>query len=269
MIREDLIYDIGFHQGEDTEFYLKKGFRVVAVEANPALAQAGRENFSKHISDGRLTIVNVAVADKSGTLDFHVNQDRSIWGTLFPEWAERNELLGTKSEIIKVDAIPMADLLAEYGIPHYMKVDIEGADLIALNGLKAVKERPTFVSIESCKDSFRSLRHEFRVFQELGYDRFKVVPQRWICKKQMAVIQSETGRHEYRFREGASGQFGDEAPGRWRTVEEAIQEYKRIFLKYALTGDDPLLDSPLLVNMLKAAGLRGDWYDTHARLAAA
>ena len=36
----DLIYDIGQHTGEDTAFYLGKGFRVVAVEANPTLAEA-------------------------------------------------------------------------------------------------------------------------------------------------------------------------------------------------------------------------------------
>ena len=28
---DDLIYDVGMHQAEDTEFYLHKGFRVVAV----------------------------------------------------------------------------------------------------------------------------------------------------------------------------------------------------------------------------------------------
>ena len=35
--RADLIYDVGFHQGEDTAFYLKKGFLVVAFEAHPRL----------------------------------------------------------------------------------------------------------------------------------------------------------------------------------------------------------------------------------------
>ena len=39
----DLIYDIGMHEGEDSEFYLLKGFRVVAVEADPDLCQAAAE----------------------------------------------------------------------------------------------------------------------------------------------------------------------------------------------------------------------------------
>ena len=45
--QNDLIYDIGMHKGEDSEFYLRKGFRVVAFEANPELiascAQRRRE----------------------------------------------------------------------------------------------------------------------------------------------------------------------------------------------------------------------------------
>ena len=32
-LENNLIYDVGLHKGEDSEFYLKKGFRVVAIEA--------------------------------------------------------------------------------------------------------------------------------------------------------------------------------------------------------------------------------------------
>jgi hypothetical protein len=35
----ELIYDIGMHEGEDSKFYLLKGFRVVAVEADCALCE--------------------------------------------------------------------------------------------------------------------------------------------------------------------------------------------------------------------------------------
>ena len=36
VLNNDLIFDIGFHTGLDSEFYLRKGFRVVGVEARPA-----------------------------------------------------------------------------------------------------------------------------------------------------------------------------------------------------------------------------------------
>ena len=38
----DLIYDVGMHNGSDTAYYLHKGFRVLAIEANPVLAKQGR-----------------------------------------------------------------------------------------------------------------------------------------------------------------------------------------------------------------------------------
>ena len=39
MVDRSLIFDVGCNDGQDSDFYLKKGFRVVAVEANPALCE--------------------------------------------------------------------------------------------------------------------------------------------------------------------------------------------------------------------------------------
>ena len=36
---EALIYDVGAHKGEDTEYYLRKGFRVIAIEAMPEFCE--------------------------------------------------------------------------------------------------------------------------------------------------------------------------------------------------------------------------------------
>ena len=41
MFEDDLIYDVGMHRAEDTEFYLAKGFRVIAVEASPGAVRSG------------------------------------------------------------------------------------------------------------------------------------------------------------------------------------------------------------------------------------
>jgi hypothetical protein len=39
-----------------------------------------------------------------------------------------------------------------------------------------------------------------------------------------------------------------------------------VFLKYAFSGDDPLLRTWLARTTAKLLGYRYDWYDTHARL---
>ncbi len=34
-MERDLVFDIGVNNGEDTAYYLRRGFRVVGVDANP------------------------------------------------------------------------------------------------------------------------------------------------------------------------------------------------------------------------------------------
>ena len=52
--RDDLIIDIGTNNGDDTAYYLEKGFNVVAVEANPSLCATLASRFAAEIRDGRL-----------------------------------------------------------------------------------------------------------------------------------------------------------------------------------------------------------------------
>ena len=132
----DLIYDVGMHKGEDTEFYLRKGFRVVAIEANPELAAACATEFKETVEVGRLTIVNKAISEAPGSIDFYINENNSVWGTANLDWVKRNEKRGTTSKAITVDAVTIASVVKAHGVPYYMKVDIEGNDIFCLTGLR-------------------------------------------------------------------------------------------------------------------------------------
>src|ERR1051325_4545669 len=86
-IQPNLIYDIGMHLGRDTEFYLKKGFKVIAVEANPALVKAAKEKFEQEIELGQLTIINKAISETSDSIiDFYISSSKDDWGTIIPGW---------------------------------------------------------------------------------------------------------------------------------------------------------------------------------------
>ena len=264
-MQSDLIYDIGFHRGEDTDFYLKKGFRVVAVEANPELCALGRERFAGPLAEGRLTLVNNALAREAGEVTFYVNEN-SVWGTIDPLWAERNRRMGAPSRAITVPATTMGDLLASHGVPYYAKFDIEGLDMVGVEGLSAAESRPTYISVESEKDSFKALRSEFAKLTALGYDRFKVVPQSTVPTQRCPSPAREGAQISHAFVEGASGLFGEETPGRWLTADEAIEVYKGVFWRYALLGDDPV--APRWARSLAwRLGVRAEWYDTHAKQA--
>lgn len=263
---DDLIYDVGMHKGEDTDFYLKKGFRVVAVEADPRHCADAQQRFAEDIRAGRLTLVNQAIAASPGPLTFFRNVDVSVWGTAQASWAERNRRLGTRIEEIEVQGTTLASLLETYGVPYFLKIDIEGSDTLCLEALNASADRPRHVSIESNKVDLAGLRREFDLLSRLGYRSFKIVAQHLITEQRPPNPSREGKFIAHAFPEGASGLFGEEAPGPWITSDQALRRYRSIFWRYRLVGDDPLIKNAWLRGFLETHGFPAGWYDTHARL---
>jgi FkbM family methyltransferase len=289
-VTQNLIYDVGLHLGEDTEFYLKKGFNVVAVEANPVNAAKTADRLKAYVEAGQLTIVNKAITRDEGPTTFFVS-DLSIWGTTDPKWAERNRRLGSSINEITISGIPFYRLLEAYGVPYYMKIDIEGADTLCLEGLLASADRPKYVSLESSKTSFDDLVNEFCLLQKLGYRKYKIVAQHRIEEQRLPNPAREGRFIDHVFEEGSSGAFGRELPGEWMSLEQALKEYMRIFRKYRIVGDSGSLSSfmreatksqggrpiasaavvarkMLSYQFLRSikARIRAGWYDTHAML---
>ena len=77
----ELIYDVGMNNGDDTAYYLARGHRVVAIEANPILAREGGVRFRGEIAAGRLTILNVGVSDREGEFPFWICDTLSEWSS--------------------------------------------------------------------------------------------------------------------------------------------------------------------------------------------
>jgi FkbM family methyltransferase len=277
MKKQNLIYDIGLHKGEDTDFYLKKGFEVVAFEADPDLAEECRRKFSSQIADQRLVIIEGAIVDpgasgSSSTVKFYRTKSKSDWGTVFGNWAERNLALGAGSEVIEVPTVNFSDCLRRYGVPYYMKIDIEGADLFCLRSLLDFTDRPDYVSIESEKCSFPKLIEEFELLERLGYSTFKAVQQadkENLLSCPQAPLEGQYVKHQ--FKSDSSGLFGRELPGRWKNRGQIIRQYRWVFLLYRLFGDNGSLRPYRIGRRLHRAArslLRQPvpgWYDTHAR----
>ncbi len=265
-----LIIDVGVHQGEDAEFYLKKGFEVVGIEAEPSLCEATQRSLRRYIDEGQLTLLNVAVATDDGEVTFYRNLGHSYWGTTSTAWAARNERMGAPSVKITVPGLRFERVLERYGVPYYLKVDIEGADLLCIRALRQFKERPKYVSLESSKTSWKGLLEEFALLQDLGYRRFKVVAQDQVQQQVCPNPAREGSYVPHQFGPGASGTFGEEAPGAWLNASEAIGVYRGIFRKYRWLGDDGRVRSLLrrygFLQGLERFVPSSGWYDTHAAL---
>lgn len=271
-IQPDLIFDIGLHKGEDSAFYLAKGYRVVAFEADPDLASKARTQFAKPIAAGRFTLVEGAILAPGGDpfVVFFKNLNRTTWGTVDPERARTNARLGKRSVAVKVRRVDLAHCIATHGVPHYAKIDIEGADRVALAALLGQESKPTFLSWESDKLSLDAVASELDQARKAGYSKFQIVQQMFIPSRRVRVATLSGHQLDYRFADGASGPFGADLPGPWVDRDEALGRYARIFRDYALWGDKSVARRVLTekvldrVSRLSRHALPG-WYDTHAR----
>ena len=273
MLKKNLIFDVGMHKGEDTDFYLSKGFKVIAFEADPDLVKQSKEKFKKNINNGDLIIVEGAIVDKNSDkkVIFYKNKSNSVWGTVLKKWAERNEIEGAASETIEVDAVNFKECLIKFGIPYYLKIDIEGMDIVCCEALLLFKYRPSYISIESEKVNFKKLEIEFDLFEKLGYKKFKIIQQDNIKRQKEKKISGEGKFMNYHFLEGSSGLFGDDLPGIWIDKQLALIKYKKIYFFYKLFGDKSFLRQNLFIKYFlkifrKLTGIPvPGWYDTHAR----
>ena len=97
-----LIMDIGMNDGLDSSFYLSKGFRVVAVEANPILIEKVGKELADYVASGQLIIEPVGLGTQDGEFTFYLNQDNDQWSSFDRVWGTRN---GTRYEEIPVACV--------------------------------------------------------------------------------------------------------------------------------------------------------------------
>lgn len=276
----DLIYDVGFHDGEDTAFYLKKGFRVVAFEAHPRLAEKGRAMFADAARAGRFTMVQGAIigaADWSAgkrEVSFYVNDVLDTVGSTDQSWTDRFAKRGATTRRVSVAAVDFVDCLRTLGVPHSMKIDIEGSDRFCLESLKYVAERPDFLSCELEQINVSRAHTELELLASLGYDAFQIVQQSQVPCQKVPSRSREGNDCEHRFQLDSSGLFGADLPADgWMDRAATAATYDRNFALVRTCGDRSFLSripgmGRVLWNIEKFTGLplRG-WTDTHARLA--
>lgn len=270
-MNDRLIMDVGMHTGKDTEFYLRKGFHVVAIEANPELVNQVEDRLEEYVRTGALRIVNVAVNSFEGEVDFFVNQQKDDWGTISTAFAERNQRLGTQNRVIKVPCVRFEEILREQGIPYYLKVDVEGVDRLCLEALHRVEGRPKYISIEAGLNSSDETFTELSHLWTLGYRRFKIVNQALNHTIRCPFPPLEGDFVDARFDGHTSGPFGEEAPGRWMSVRETLTQYDKKLRDQRLFGVDGKFFNTRLARLdafyRRIAGQEPvGWYDIHAQL---
>ena len=264
------IFDIGMHTGEDTDFYLKKGFRVVGVEADPALCQQVAARHPGEIADGSLVIVNKAISETDAPLRFFLCRTKSAWSTASPDLRDRWRREGAEFDEILVEGMSAGELVKRFGAPYYAKIDIEGLDLVCLKALADAGASPQFVSVEV--DFYRHAAL-IGLLKIMGYQRFALVDQSAIEAQRPPSPAREGLPIDHTFGKFSSGLFGEELPQQWTDARALEAQCRRVIEHYRASGVFWRIGrvAPKLKTVVDGAAkawfpLGQAWYDVHATL---
>lgn len=134
---DDLVFDIGAHVGDRTASFRRLGARVVAVEPQPLCARSIRALYG---DDDQVTVVETACGAASGHLELHINSANPTVSTASPHFVRAADgAENWQGQVwdarVTVPATTLDLLIAEHGLPAFVKVDVEGFEDAVLAGL--------------------------------------------------------------------------------------------------------------------------------------
>jgi len=133
----DLVFDVGAHVGDRVASFRRLGAHVVAVEPQPPMARVLRLLYGLSRS---VAIEETAVGREQGRARMMINVDNptvSSFSSAFvdaardaPGWETQR---WTRSADVAVTTLD--DLIGRHGLPSFIKLDVEGFEAEALQGL--------------------------------------------------------------------------------------------------------------------------------------
>jgi FkbM family methyltransferase len=171
-----VVLDLGAHVGLFSLAAAAVGCQVAAVEASPRNAQLLRESVRRNRFDA-VRVVQAAVSDRAGTVEFNAC---GPYGHLI---APDMKISGTQ-----VRSATVEQLLAELGWSRvdFIKMDIEGSELSALEGMSRLLAGPDAPPIlyESNSHTLSFYGHTPRqlkqALRDLGYRSYLIAPGRLV-----------------------------------------------------------------------------------------
>lgn len=133
----DLAFDVGSHVGDRIGAFRRCGARVVALEPQPDCARIIQAIYA---GDRDVTLVESACGPQAGTLNLHINSKNPTVTTASTEFVKAADGAGgwegqVWDRTINVPVTTLDTLIATYGRPAFIKIDVEGFEADVLCGL--------------------------------------------------------------------------------------------------------------------------------------
>jgi len=253
------IFDLGFYDGADSTAYLSGGYCVVGVEADPDLVAQALAKYAVWVQTGQLRIANVAIAPSGDTKAwtvFYRNRCSKEWNSFIktvgcracqpPHAVDLNAC-----DQVQVTSTNCMGIFGTFGVPHYLKLDIEGAEM---GCFRAMQTLPTGMTLPHYVSAEITQLEYIDTLYKLGYRGFKLVRQDRLA----SAVGSTSGPWGENALDCATGPW-------WRDYMAIRLEFGTILGKGMIPTDAcpggvmPIHGEP----KMQAAYM---WYDLHASL---
>ena len=133
----DLCFDVGANMGNRIEVLLSLGCRVVAVEPQPECCKYLKRKFGD-----RIQLVQKGLGPKEEIRSLHISDAHTV-SSFSDDWIEsvqKSKRFGPVrwGRSTPVEMTTLDQLIHKFGVPKFIKIDVEGFELEVLKGLSVL-----------------------------------------------------------------------------------------------------------------------------------
>ena len=128
----DLFFDIGAHLGNKSKQFLDKNLKAIMVEPLPQCVEQLKIKFENR---DNVEIIQKAVGKTTEKMTLEVNTKMPTTSTMAKHWKSGRFSNEKWDQKINVEMTTLDHLIKIYGLPKYIKIDVEGFELDVLLGL--------------------------------------------------------------------------------------------------------------------------------------
>lgn len=177
-----VLFDIGANRGNYTQMLLNQGKEDVNIHVFEPTNRCFVELTQRFMGDPKVVLNQKAASDKNNAVKIYYNEEGSQLASLYKR--DLKAYFIEMNQFEEIETVRLDDYIktAQLSHIHFLKLDVEGHELFALNGLGNYLDATfiDFIQFEyggTYLDSHTSLKGIYDILEKAGFKIAKLLPQ--------------------------------------------------------------------------------------------